>query len=180
MIGNGILTPSALIEYFSEIESDNTNAFPTDAELKEGFESSALYNKQAAGVLYFLETYSRDEAKESTKLLGLSKYSLEHLMPQKWTPEKWGEPEDEERRNKLKMTLGNLAIITQKLNGSLQNDAWRKKVEGDGKKGGLETYGSMLLLLGKYLKLPVWDEEAIESRANDLYGIAVKAWPSIR
>ena len=35
-------------------------------------------------ILYVIESKIRDRRRHSTQLLGLSKYSLEHIMPKKW------------------------------------------------------------------------------------------------
>jgi hypothetical protein len=62
---------------------------PSDDEVKEGFYQSKLVNKQAAGILYFIEASIRDRSLHSTSLLGLNRYSLEHIMPKKWENH-WG------------------------------------------------------------------------------------------
>lgn len=131
---------------------------------------AVLTNKQAAGILYMIESKTRDRKKYSTSLLGISKYSLEHLMPKKWQNH-WGTLNDEqdvEQRNRKLLTLGNLAIITQALNTSIRDADREAKKNGRGNKAGLKQYGNGLETLSPYLELPDWDESAIDDRADDL------------
>ncbi|MDO4225525.1 MAG: DUF1524 domain-containing protein, partial [Bergeyella zoohelcum] len=82
--------------------------------------------------------------RDSTRLLGISKYSLEHLMPKKWENnwEKISDKEKRDFRNRKLLTLGNLAIITQSLNSSIRDANWKTKKKGKDKKGGLKLYSS--------------------------------------
>ena len=95
-ISNNILTKDDL-KIFIDKRSDKVNFMPSDSELKDGFHQSKLTNKQAAGILYFIESKIRDRAKHSTSLLGLVRYSLEHLMPKKWENH-WGKLSNEQEK----------------------------------------------------------------------------------
>ena len=56
-------------------------------------------------------------------------------MPKKWKKH-WGNnlsPEDEQKRNKIIKTLGNLTIIPPGLNASILNHNWPTKKKGNGK-----------------------------------------------
>lgn len=68
LIYNEILSKRQFVEYLNG-QSDKVNFLPTDDELKEGFNSSQLTNKQAAGILYFIESKIRDRESQSTQLL---------------------------------------------------------------------------------------------------------------
>jgi len=177
LITNKILSKHAFIEYL-EGRDNKINYLPSDIELKEGFDKSVLINKQAAGVIYFLESRIRDKNKQATQLLGITKYSLEHLMPKKWE-NNWGRLEDRElidnRNFKLK-TLGNLAIITQSLNASIRDSAWETKKEGKGNKQGLKHFSGGIETLSPYLDLDEWNEEEIEKRAQFFYEKAIDIW----
>lgn len=176
-IGNKILTVQAIKE-FIEKSTDTSTFIPTNEEVLAGFNKSILINKQSAGILYLLESKHRKSHMHSTALLGISKYSLEHLMPKNWS-KNWGTlptQEDTITRNRKLLTLGNLTIITQSLNSSIRDSDWQTKKKGKGDKKGLEEYASGLETMNKYLTLTVWDENTINSRAKDLYEIAEKAW----
>lgn len=177
LILNNILTRDELNNYING-RSDKVNYMPSDSELKQGFKDSKLINKQAAGILYFIETKVRNRQLYSTSLLGLGRYSLEHMMPKKWE-NNWNklmtESEILERNRKL-LTLGNLTIITASLNSSIRDGNWNVKCNGKGTKKGLKQYAVGLETLEQFLVLPEWDEQTIESRANFLYSKAVQIW----
>ncbi|MDO4228642.1 MAG: DUF262 domain-containing HNH endonuclease family protein, partial [Capnocytophaga sp.] len=176
LIQNEILSKQKFIDFF-ESQEGLINSFPNNNKLKEGFDEATLINKQSAGILYFIESKLRNE-RDSTRLLGISKYSLEHLMPKKWE-NNWGKINDKEKRdfrNWKLLTLGNLAIITQSLNSSIRDANWKTKKKGKDKKGGLKLYSSGIKTLIPYLELEQWNEEEIQKRANFLYEEALKIW----
>lgn len=177
LISNVITTKDQLQELISR-KTDKTNAMPSDKDVEEGFMNSKLINKQTTGILYLIESRIRDKKKHSTALLGLDRYSLEHLMPKKWE-NNWDtgltEEEKYKRNNKL-LTLGNLTIITSSLNTSIRDADWPTKKNGRGDKKGLKEYASGLETMSKYLDYPEWNESTIEERAEFLYGKAMEVW----
>jgi len=178
LISNSILTKNALKEFIDK-RSDKINFMPSNDELKEGFAQSKLINKQAAGVLYFIESRIRNRAKHSTSLLGLDRYSLEHIMPKKWE-NNWSKVTSEEervQRNRKLLTLGNLTIISSSLNSSIRDGAWPVKKNGKPAKPGLIHYAAGLDTFSQYLAQPDWDEASISSRAEFLYQNALTIWP---
>lgn len=161
-----------------EKRDERSNHLPNDNEVEEGFKTSKLINKQAAGILYLIESRTRNRRKQATRLLGLSKYSLEHLMPKKWE-NKWDRPSGtsavHERHKKL-LTLGNLAIISQSLNSSIRDSKWEIKKKGNSKTPGLYQYSAGIETLSPYLELEEWNEAQIDKRASDLSEKAVEIW----
>ena len=140
LINNEILSKQQFLE-FLEGQADKVNFLPSDEELKQGFDGSYLINKQSAGILYFIESKIRNRSLQSTQLLGINKYSLEHLMPKKWENH-WGKlsnQEDKIKRNRKLLTLGNLTIITQALNSTIRDANWTVKRKGKADKKGLNT-----------------------------------------
>ena len=177
LINNEILSKSKFLE-FLEGQADKVNFLPSDEELKNGFENSYLINKQSAGILYFIESKIRNRQLQSTQLLGINKYSLEHLMPKKWE-NNWGKlsnQEDKIKRNRKLLTLGNLTIITQALNSTIRDANWTIKRKGKGDKKGLNTYSAGLETISSYLTLDEWNEQTIEERAEFLYNNAKEIW----
>lgn len=151
---------------------------PSNKEIEDGFNSSKLINKQVAGILYLIESKIRDKSKQATQLLGINKYSLEHLMPKKWV-NKWDQLNSKEEvdfRNMKLLTLGNLTIITQSLNASIRDSNWAIKKEGSGKNQGLVHFSAGIETLAPYLKLQEWNEEEIENRAIYLCKKALEIW----
>jgi len=177
LIANKITTKDKLQELINT-KSDKTNAMPSDEEVEKGFRTSKLINKQTTGILYLLESKIRNKSRQSTALLGLNRYSLEHLMPKKWE-NNWSavasEEEKHNRNNKL-LTLGNLAIITSSLNSSIRDSSWDIKVHGNEKRHGLRKYASGIETMNQYLVYPDWNENTITERAEFLYSKAENIW----
>ncbi len=177
LILNQVLSEEHLSNHISEQE-DRINRLPADDEVRVAFHETILTNKYAAGVLYLIESKIRDRNKHSTALLGINKYSLEHLMPKKWR-NNWileGDDTAAEKRDRLLLTLGNLAIITQSLNASIRDADWNTKKAGKGEKGGLIKYSEGIETLHAYLSLDQWDDNTISARAEDLAEAAMKTW----
>lgn len=177
LINNQILSKAEFKEIISQ--SDNRiNFFPSNEQLKEGFDNSVLVNSQSAGILYMIESKIRDNSRHSTGLRGMKMYSLEHLMPKKW-PNKWdvlSTKEEKDFRNFKLLTLGNLAIITQSLNASIRDSNWTTKKNGQGNKEGLIHYSGGIETLSPFLEKEIWDESEIQKRADYLYEKAKEIW----
>ena len=176
LINNRVLSKQEFLDYI-EKRDDKVNFLPTDEELEKGFNTSILINKQSAGILYLIESKIRNE-KDSTALLGINKYSLEHLMPKKWRNnwDKLSSKESEINRDRKLLTLGNLTIITQSLNSSIRDSKWEDKLKGKNKKGGLIEYSGGLKTISQFLQYPEWNEKTIEKRALFLYEKAKQIW----
>lgn len=177
LILNRVLTKQEFITYISG-QDNKVNRMPTDEDVKTAFNESWLTNKYALGVLYLLESKIRDRRFHSTQLLGINKYSLEHVMPKKWRNH-WtftGDLAAAEERDRKLVTLGNLTIITQVLNSSVRDADWLTKKIGKGDKGGLKKYAEGIETISAYLDADVWDESIIQQRADDLVRKALLAW----
>ena len=177
LISNKCITKKLLKE-FIEDQADRTNYMPDEKELQEGFHESKLINKQSAGILYLIESRIRNRADQATALLGLKRYSLEHLMPKKWENHWNGITSEEDRlfRNRKLLTLGNLTIITASLNRSIRDSDWQTKKTGKDNKKGLLEYSSGIETINEYLNLEDWNESVIEKRAEYLYEQAREIW----
>ena len=177
LILNRVLSKEELAEHLAG-QDDKVNRMPSDEEVKAAFHESILTNKYAAGVLYLIESKIRNRSLHATQLLGIGKYSLEHLMPKKWQNH-WNFSGDKlaaEARSRTLLTLGNLTIITQALNASIRDSDWKTKKDGTDNKGGLIQYADGIETLTKYLALDKWDEVEIDKRADDLASSALKIW----
>ena len=130
-ISNQILTAQDIKNYINN-RSDKVNFMPSDSEVIEGFNDSKLINKQSTGILYFIDTKIRNRQLQAVAMMGLNRYSLEHIMPKKWE-NNWPPVRSEgERlfRNRKLLTLGNLTIITASLNSSLRDSSCDVKKNG--------------------------------------------------
>ena len=183
LIGQQILTYDALVEYLSNKKPYESLHMPYDAEIEDSFGSNSnLTAEKARGILYLLESKLREVAGSQTVLHPFTKYTLEHLMPQKWE-ENWEIPsglneveefEFKNNRNKVIATLGNMAIITQGLNSSASNNKWKKKLDG-----GLRDKAGDLLTMKDVVNKSKWDESTIASRAEWLAGKANEVWVNV-
>ena len=177
LINNEILSLKELKEYIENRSADN-NYLPMDDELERGFKYSKLVNKQATGILYFIESKLRNRSLYSTAMLGLKSYSLEHVMPKKWGnnwPATVTQQEKDERNSAL-MTIGNLTIIPSSLNSSIRDSNWETKKNGTNSRPGLIQYASGLATFSQYLSEAIWDESKINHRANFLFENAKIIW----
>jgi len=104
-----------------------------------------------------------------------SKLTVEHVMPQEWAahwPLPKGAAVDEatRRREQLLHTVGNLTLVTDKLNPAMSNGPWAVK------KPALSEHSS-LALNRKLIALDAWDEAAVEARSQQLLELAMRIWP---
>ena len=177
LILNESLTKAKLKELIEE-KSDKINYMPSDTELRTGFSESKLTNKHSSGILYLIESSIRNRNVHSTALLGLNRYSLEHIMPKKWENH-WNAVHTEAERlnrNRQLLTLGNLTIITSSLNTSIRDADWDTKKEGKKDKKGLNQYASGIDTFSEFLTRSEWNEKVIEERAEFLFDKAKTVW----
>ena len=73
------------------------------------------------------------------------------------------------RRDRMKQTLGNLALVTQSFNSGVSNFAF------DVKRGDFEDQ-SVLMLTKDFVRKKRWDEAEIENRGRALFEIAQNIW----
>ncbi|MDH5543892.1 MAG: DUF262 domain-containing HNH endonuclease family protein [Nitrospinota bacterium] len=160
---------------------NQTDILPDDVAFGNGFSESNLTNQQAKTILYLLEISMRDQQKESTAVLGLDHYSLEHIMPKKWR-NNWDNGLDEEaarKRDQLLLKLGNLTIITSSLNSSIRDQSWKSKKRGNNGKKGLDEYSKGIKIFDTpdFLQSSIWDEEKVSERSSFLSQNALDIWP---
>jgi len=155
--------------------SDPSTRMPTDEEFARAFKQEALSNQNAREVLFVLALYDVSNGKADVPRLCLRNYSVEHMMPVKWEAN-WLEQgmtkeQQSDRDSKLR-TLGNLTLVTKRLNSAMQNAAWAVK------KSHLKL-NSSLRMTTKYLENEKWDEAGIEARAGQLATEALAIWKDI-
>jgi len=104
-------------------------------------------------------------------------YAIEHVMPQAWVKH-WpltpggSEPERDARIHRL----GNLTLLTKKLNSTVSNGPWL----GDGGKAAHLQEKDVVLLNSKLLKAYAskqWDEAGIDSRTGQTIDAILAIWP---
>lgn len=102
--------------------------------------------------------------------------TVEHALPQGWR-EHWPLPDGAldaeqaaEERDARVHRLGNLTLVTQKLNSSMSNAAWQVK------RGELAKR-SQLLVNQRLCANESWDEALIDERSADLAARILATWP---
>ena len=153
--------------------------WPGDESVARALESSPLYRLLTRGrlrlVLEGIEARLRASGKSEQPDVPIN-LTIEHLMPVGWRKEAWPLPKgvDEDaavyQRNTLIHTIGNLTLVTQKLNSSLSNSHWEHK------RNGLQEH-SVLLLNNELMSESAWNEETIQSRSRRMADLVCEVWP---
>jgi len=116
---------------------------------------SKIKNREATLILFWIELKRRyDSKKYDLKELKYD-YTLEHILPQKWE-ENWSdlpyvnakggkieEIEGKINRQKMVYSIGNMTLLTGKLNTSIQNNKFKIKMEGSPKRKGVKAYAEL-------------------------------------
>ncbi|MFK5604897.1 DUF262 domain-containing protein [Haloferax volcanii] len=169
-----------VVEFFRSKEGES-DYWPGDEKLTDSMvnmEYWAVINQRRLKMVFAaierqLRSTGYSETLEFTQDL-----EIEHILPQKWTTH-WslpGErPAEVERieRDEAKNRVGNLTILTDKLNPSLSNAAWGDKREG------IDEH--TVLRLNKHLVTSwpdEWDEGTIAERGEWLSEQASEVWPN--
>jgi hypothetical protein len=114
-----------------------------------------------------------------------AKLTIEHVMPQS-REDNWpvleDDPNEGAARHELVHTLGNLTLVTARLNPALGNMGWEDK------KRWLGEHSLLRLTHGTLLHAPPtatvddwaasWDERRIRERGAYLASLALRIWPS--
>lgn len=173
-----------LRENLSERNSD-IDRWPDDEEWKTAWMSRDQYGTARQPRLNYLfemiEKELRSERNEEIEIK--SALTIEHIMPQKWQ-DNWVIPgyEDVEvdeadpdyrnrifARNRIVNSLGNLTLLTQKLNSSVSNGSYKVKIPA------VRAHSS--LALNRDLNIwNHWDEDTIRQRGEMLFIAARKIW----
>lgn len=160
----------AVIAEFLAEQRAEANLWPDDHRFNDAFLHSPLYRLLTRGrlriILEAIEGQMRDLAEEREVPKGLT---IEHVMPQGWRTH-WTPPiatdtpgEAEVQRDRLIHTIGNLTLVTQRLNTKLSNAPWKEKRET------INTY-SVLRLKESITSKDGWSDDAIVRPGDDCNG----------
>ena len=173
------------IESFFAKQSTGSRYWPDDNEIREELRVLPAYRRLGRGrlrmVIEAVEDHLRgwigNKSSLSNERVMRGKFAIEHVMPRKWQTH-WALPEGsraEGEREALLHTLGNLTLLTSRLNSKVSNGPWN----GDaGKKQALENH--CVLLLNRKLKDLAgddWSEAKIRSRTDTIGKLVVEIWP---
>jgi len=163
-------------------ETAETSVWPTDAMFKTAWTEIAFYKRiRSTKTRMILEAIERSMYNEKSERVDFERsLTLEHLMPQESNPKHWPLPCDskdekaiEEAMNARRRVIhgiGNLTLLTQKLNSSISNGPWGEKVK--------EILRYTRMNLNHSLSaVDQWSEESIKDRAGKLFARALAIWP---
>lgn len=156
---------------------------------------SYVKDDTAKVVLFLIELNRRSDDLCDVRSLEY-RYTLEHIMPKKWLAH-WrdvpikssdltldAELEEGKRYRDHKIqAIGNKTLLTSRLNSTIKNSEYSKKITGGGdKRPGYESHTSLMItkeLVEKFKSGDViWDESHIDRRTEELHKEFTKLWPT--
>lgn len=164
------------VQAFLAKQTAESRLWPTDANLTDALAMSPIYRTLSRArlrmVLEAIENKLRSSMVEEQVARGV--LTIEHVLPQSWH-KNWpsdGTAEAEERRRLLVHSLGNLTLVTKRLNPSLSNAAWTQKREA------LNNHSVLRLNHDLLMRAPgAWDETQIVERSARMAREIAAIWP---
>lgn len=172
------------IESFFATQTSASRYWPDDNEIREELKTLQAYRRLGRGRLRMvLEAIEDDlrgwrfgEVPLGEERVARGKLNIEHVMPRKWAMY-WplGGAQSELERDALVNTIGNLTLLTGKLNSKVSNGPW---LGPEGKRAGLEKH-SVLFLNRKLLEAAgnQWNDSSIRTRTEQLGSLIIEIWP---
>jgi hypothetical protein len=173
-------SPSA-IRTFLIAQTAETSRWPNDEDFQNAWLTISFYHrlKRAVARMILEGVESAMYIEKSEKIQIPHDLTIEHLMPVQWS-EHWPfmVPEQDEAarkkatdlRNELIHKVGNLTLLTKKLNPAVSNSAWSVKQPEIVKH-------SVLALNRAFHKQDEWNEVLIFKRSQELFSYAKTVWP---
>lgn len=171
------------IESYLSSQSSASRYWPDDRELQQELEGLLAYRRLGRGRLRMLLEAVEDHFRGwrdgksglGDERVARGKLAIEHVMPRKWHANyPVQDPRQEAERDRIIHTLGNLTLLTGKLNSKVSNGPW---LRDGGKREALEAH-DVLLLNREILKTcpEQWTDEAIRARTRELVRIVSQIW----
>lgn len=180
-LDNTAVTPDTFRQVLLTRAGESTQ-WPNDHDFRKAWLNAPLCEQLGPGrvemVLRAIEHAMQTDKNE--KITIHSDLTVEHVLPQSWQAH-WPLPngqmsnEDDEsepsgERDRILHTIGNLTLLTQKLNGSISNGPFAAKQAEISKQSALR--------LNTYFQgVTSWDEAAIAARGKQIFETALKLWP---
>ena len=179
-------TAGDAIETYFAGQSSASRYWPDDTEVREDLKSLLAYRRLGRGrlrmVLEAIEDHLRGwrdgKAGFGDERVARGKMHIEHVMPRKWLAH-WPIADGsraELERDRLIHTIGNLTLLTGRLNTKVSNGPW---LGPDGKRQGLESH-DVLMLNRKLVDVAgdTWTDAAIRARSDQLASLIIEIWPA--
>ncbi|MFI1387892.1 HNH endonuclease family protein, partial [Streptomyces griseoaurantiacus] len=167
--------PAVVADFLLRQDADS-GYWPRDHDIRYVFRSQPLYKHltRARLRLVLAELEATLYSGKTERIVHDGELTIEHLLPQSWEAH-WPLPDDEgrgsvearQRREALVHTLGNLTLLTGKLNPAVSNGPWEHKRA--------EILRHSALSLNRSLA-ERWDEGTILARADHLAEAFCRRW----
>jgi len=160
--------------------------WPDDSEVTHALWTAPAYNKYVRARLRMILEALEDHRRgfPDWRIFGMGPVprgigTIEHLLPQTWrvnwplssTAEE--RPAAETSRDRALHELGNLTLVTQKLNSKVSNGTWASKVVH------FQQFNDVIITNDVIQNHPdVWNEEMIGARTANLTAAILEVWPA--
>ena len=168
------------LEKFFSDQSSISSYWPDDDEVTKFVSQMQiyrnLYRSRIRMILEAIEDYSRgwvgSEISKSGMRMKRGSFAIEHIMPQRWQTNWPIGSYSEEERESLIQTIGNLTLLTTKLNSSISNGPWTSK-------SGELTKHDVLIINKQVQEMGSdgWSEDQIKSRTKSMIQAFIDIWP---
>lgn len=170
-----------VIEQYIAAQTGDSRYWPDDTELRNDLSELLAYRRLRRGrlrmILEGIEDHLRGWHDGKFGLGGervaRGQYAIEHIMPRKWSAH-WKPDlvDTDEQRDRLIHTLGNLTLLTDRLNSAVSNGPW------NGKRSAMQAH-DVLFLNRKLLESAAddWSNEYIRARTRNLIEVIIRIWP---
>ena len=165
---------TCMIDFLSSATVENRH-WPRDAQLAESLINAPMRGNASRQrmVLEAIELSLRSDMSEA--IGDVRNLTVEHIMPQAWQ-QHWPVSESTEEvleaREQAVKRIGNLTLVTSKLNPRLSNAPWSEKKETLGNHTSLRLNWELLNGFPNS-----WDESAIHERSSQLAEAVKGIWP---
>lgn len=167
--------PDRLIAHLTRLDVTSTY-WPGDDEVRAHLETENAYKRYPRArlrmVLEAIENSFRAETGQpQIERVG---YPIEHILPQKWI-ESWPveTPEQETDRQDRVHRLGNLTLLTKKLNSRMSNGPWITKQDALLKHNTVKLTGRLI----EMTRDRDWGESLIDERTMAMVDSILEIWP---
>jgi len=173
-----------LVETYLSRQSGGNLYWPDDDELRAEVETLPAYRRLPRGrlrmILEAIEDHLRGwtDGKQAigSPRIARKQYAIEHIMPRKWGPH-WplSGGTSEEQRDEDVHTIGNLTLLTGKLNSKVSNGPWSGP---NGKLMALNKHDTFFL--NRELVKTAgdnWTDDSIQNRTRTMIEAIIDIWP---
>ncbi|HEV7280250.1 MAG TPA: DUF262 domain-containing protein [Pirellulaceae bacterium] len=179
-------TAGDALEAFFKGQASTSRYWPDDEEIIDELRVLPIYRRLGRGRLRmlleaiedWLRGWTGDRESVGAERVTRGKFAIEHVMPRKWQSH-WPLPDSpraESEREALLHTLGNLTLLTGKLNSKVSNGPW---IGESGKQKGLQAHDALFLNRGLIeAAAEGWTESAIRNRSDELARAITRIWPA--